>query len=151
MPCTPSLLPRRYAQQVLGINHRRWRHHVLVLPRNMSAWMGSGCTWAGNAVVGFAASSWSYAWINGDLWDKQQLYLHEIGHNYKLGHSATFTSKAATTHRVDQEAQQCSHCDWSSTMVGGGPGPGCCLVQVSCWVAVSASSGLLGCTHVLTI
>lgn len=111
-----------------GINHRRYRHHVLVLPPRMSDWMGPSCTWSANALVGFpGAGMFSYAWVNGDLWDKAMLYLHEIAHNYRLGHSSTFTSEAATTHQVDQEPNKCEYCDWSSTMVGagGGRGEGC--------------------------
>lgn len=60
-------------QDAYGLNHKRFKHHVLVLPKNMKDWMGPGCSWAGNAVVGFAEAAWSYAWINGNNWDKIQV------------------------------------------------------------------------------
>ncbi len=61
----------------------------------MSSWGRSatdplGCSWAGKAVVGMAQGTWSYVWINGDHWAQQQLYLHELGHNYNLGHAGAY-------------------------------------------------------------
>eukprot|EP00798_Chlamydomonas_sp_ICE-L_P019524 gene19524-26200_t len=73
-----------YVLNVLKINHRRYRHHILVMPQTTKA----GCGWSGTAVVGMATD--------------YQLYLHEVGHNWFLGHSAT--------------SETCDHCDFSSAM-----------------------------------
>ncbi|KAL6765891.1 Gametolysin peptidase M11-domain-containing protein [Haematococcus lacustris] len=118
--CSSSNLMRiaafadRQVMSVMGINHHRYRHHILVMPQNMSQWM-PGCTWAGNAVVGFSQPIWSHIWVSGDFWQQQQLYMHEVGHNYVLGHSNTLRG-APTTTRPDVDPNACSHCDWSSAM-----------------------------------
>ncbi|GIL56995.1 hypothetical protein Vafri_12260 [Volvox africanus] len=88
-------------------NHRRYRHHVIITPRNMMDWAGPDCNWSGMGSIGMAQGTWSYVWISGDNWNTKQVYLHEIGHNYNLMH-------AATMERGDPES--CSHCDWSSAM-----------------------------------
>ncbi|KXZ53822.1 hypothetical protein GPECTOR_6g740 [Gonium pectorale] len=88
-------------------NHRRFRHHIIITPRNMTGWAGAGCDWSGVGSVGMAQGSWSYAWISGDSWQTKQVYLHEMGHNYNLMHAATLENGSPDS---------CSHCDWSSAM-----------------------------------
>ncbi|KAG1681350.1 hypothetical protein FOA52_007398 [Chlamydomonas sp. UWO 241] len=112
-----SLLETAYeadwvAANLLNISHQRYVHHILVYPRGMRTWGraldGSQCTWAGNAALGMAMGTWSYVWVAGDYWGNRQLYLHEIGHNYRLGHASTFVSADS-----DDKAH---HGDWSSAM-----------------------------------
>ncbi len=62
-----------YAETVAGINPRKFRHHVLVLPRRANEWMGSTCNWAGTAVLGFSSPAWTYLWIAGEVWDSPQV------------------------------------------------------------------------------
>lgn len=58
---------------VLKVQHKKYRHHVLITPRNMSGWAGPECSWSGTAVMGFAMGDYSWAWINGDGWDENQV------------------------------------------------------------------------------
>ncbi|KAG2492538.1 hypothetical protein HYH03_009203 [Edaphochlamys debaryana] len=91
----------------LDWNHRRYRHHVIITPRNMTQWAGPACDWSGMGSIGMAQSTWSYAWVSGDSWQQKQVYLHEMGHNYNLMHAATLENGGPDA---------CSHCDWSSAM-----------------------------------
>lgn len=97
---------------MLGINHMQYAHHILIYPPNMGSWgvptPGNSCGWAGNAVLGMAMGTWSYIWLAGDFWNHNQLHLHEIGHNFRLGHASTYAGPGATN--------LVEHGDWSSAM-----------------------------------
>ncbi|GLC60822.1 hypothetical protein PLESTB_001679900 [Pleodorina starrii] len=88
-------------------NHRRYRHHVIITPPNMTSWAGPDCDWSGMGSIGMAQGTWSYVWISGDNWNTKQVYLHEMGHNYNLMHASTLEAGPPDA---------CSHCDWSSAM-----------------------------------
>lgn len=110
------LVACRYAVS-LSINPRRYRHHVLILPRFPGRWMGSTCGWAGTAVVGFAGPAWTYMWLSGEVWNYPQLYLHEIGHNYMLGHSSLLKGPATVPIPTNEPSSNVvEHGDWSSAM-----------------------------------
>lgn len=108
----------------LKIKHKAFVHHILVYPKGLSSWARStddaGCSWAGKSVIGMAQGTWSYIWISGDFWRQQQLYYHEMGHNWDLGHSGSyqptpppsFDASAVTL----SSAKWTDHGDWSDAM-----------------------------------
>lgn len=60
-----------YVAGVLGIDFTRFKHHVMVLPRNASGWGGPSCAWSGQGILGLMrGASYSYAWVSGDVWDQ---------------------------------------------------------------------------------
>lgn len=108
-----------------SIDHMAYVHHVLVYPNNLNSWATSpgdpvGCSWAGKSVVGMAKGTWSYIWISGDFWQQQQLYFHEMGHNWNLGHAGAFQPTPPPSFDATQislsNAQWIDHGDWSDAM-----------------------------------
>lgn len=60
----------------LQIPIKRYIHHVLIYPPGLSTWglpADGSCAWAGNAVVGMAMGTWSYAWLAGEFWRQPQV------------------------------------------------------------------------------
>ena len=60
----------------LQVNIQAYTHHVLVYPLGLSSWgspSDGSCGWAGNAVIGMAQGTWSYAWVAGEYWRQPQV------------------------------------------------------------------------------
>ena len=108
------------------IKHMSYVHHVLIYPEGLNSWATTpsgdpiGCSWAGKSVVGMAQGTWSYIWISGDFWKQQQLYLHEMGHNWDLGHAGAFNPTPPPSFDASQvslaNTQWIDHGDWSDAM-----------------------------------
>ncbi|GAX78345.1 hypothetical protein CEUSTIGMA_g5787.t1 [Chlamydomonas eustigma] len=101
------------AGNTIGVQYMQYVHHVLVYPPGLDTWglpAGGACSWAGNSVIGMAMGTWSYSWIAGDYWQQPQLYMHEIGHNYRLGHADAYADPGPGASILVQ------HGDWSCSM-----------------------------------
>eukprot|EP00798_Chlamydomonas_sp_ICE-L_P015559 gene15559-21653_t len=100
------------AKQDPIIDLSSYKHRVIVTPKGQHKFMtgtANSCQWTGMGIVGpvntngihnggvddrsYPAGKFSYAWINGDFWQYQQGWFHEIGHNYNLGHAGTSSNE----------------------------------------------------------
>lgn len=75
----------RQAAAQMGINISLYQHIMYVLPQNVQ------CSWAGIAYLG-CQSPFCYSWVrayNPNNVYSQLIYIHELGHNLGMGHSAT--------------------------------------------------------------
>lgn len=69
--------------------HTGYRHHVYVLPSELK------CAFGGMGQIGcpYDGKEHCRAWINADVGDKADTYVHELGHNFGLQHAASLTGE----------------------------------------------------------
>ncbi|MGQ3889526.1 hypothetical protein ACQUW5_10900 [Legionella sp. CNM-1927-20] len=77
----------RNAAARAGINLSLYRHHMFVLPQNVS------CNWGGlgHLGCGTTCSTWIRAYSPSQVYS-QLVYTHELGHNLGMHHAATDTN-----------------------------------------------------------
>ncbi|STX51273.1 Gametolysin peptidase M11 [Legionella busanensis] len=77
----------RNAATRAGINLSLYRHHMFVIPQNVS------CNWGGlgHLGCGTTCSTWVRAYSPSQVYS-QLIYTHELGHNLGMNHAATDTN-----------------------------------------------------------